>query len=122
MAVFAVSKFAVGVNFSFKSSQGEVLLTSTRYQSMAACKAGIESFRNIMSATIEDHTLPRTEPCRLPRYEIDANIAGEYYFCIIDTNGQEVARSRVFVKKVECVKAIEYLRRNADNAKISIRK
>lgn len=122
MAIFAVSKFMTGVSFSFKSSQGNILLTSARYSSMADCKSDIASLREAVTAVVEDHTQAQAGPSALPRYEIGANIAGEYYFCVISAGGHELARSGVFPQKNDCIKAIEYIRRNALNAKIAIRR
>lgn len=121
MAVFIISKMTSGISFCMLTDKKALLLASGKFPTMAACKEKIAVLKDI-SGEIEDATEPVYIELPPPKYQIQQNAAGEYYFRVVDKDEQALALSCPFIKKAECVKAIRYLSRNAPNAAIHIRK
>ena len=90
--------------FNLKAGNGQVILTSETYNSLAAAKNGIESVRTNAS---DDG-----------RFEIRTNKNDEPYFILKAANGQEIGRSETYSSTSAARKGIASVQRNAPQARV----
>lgn len=90
--------------FILKAPNGQVILTSQMYSSIAAAKNGIESVRKF--ATEDD------------RYEIRATKNDDPYFVLKAANGQVIGRSEIYSSISAARNGIASVQRNAPGARM----
>lgn len=117
MSKFVIRPSAAGVKFDLRAANGQTVATSEVYDSLAACRKGIECVRrNGPSARLEDQTLPGFKSLSNPKFELFADKAGRYRFRLKARNGKVVAVSEGYLTKSGCEKGIESIRLNAAGA------
>ncbi len=103
--------------FSLKASNGQVIGVSEMYNSMTACKNGIESVRkNAPIAGIEDQTIEGYQNIPNPAFELYKGKNGEFYFRLKAKNGEPILRSEGYKGKDGCKNGIASVKRNAPDA------
>ena len=108
-----------GPHFNLKASNGQVIATSEVYNSMAACKNGIESVRrNAPVAAIENQTVEGFAKEKHPKFEVYADKRGEFRFRLKATNGEIIAVSESYKSLDSCMNGIDSVRRNAPDAEV----
>lgn len=121
MGKFLIRKTKTGVKFDLKAGNGEVIATSEVYNSMDACKNGVESVRkNAPAANVEDQTVEGFEKQKHPKFEIYTDKAGEFRFRLKATNGQIIAVSEGYTAMKSCQNGIESVRKNAADAPVVV--
>ena len=119
MGKFVIKETKTGVKFDLKATNGQVIATSEVYNSMAACKNGIESVKkNAPVANIEDQTVEGYEEKKNPKFEIYTDKAGEFRFRLKATNGQVIAVSEGYSAMAGCKNGVESVQKNAPDAEI----
>ena len=114
MSRFVIREVESGVKFDLKAANGQVILTSEIYESMAACEQGVASVRkNAPVANVEDQTVEGFETQTHPKFEIYQDKAGEYRFRLKARNGQIIGVSESYKQKASCVNGIESVKTNA---------
>ena len=117
MGKFVIKTVASGVKFDLMATNGQVIATSEVYESMAACRNGIQSVMNCAPvAGLADLTVG-TEATH-PKFELYQDKAGEFRFRLKARNGQVIAVSEGYTAKASCENGIESVRKNAVDAKI----
>ena len=116
MGRFVLSQVNSGVVFNLKAGNNEIIATSQVYASQENCLKGIESIRKIAPiAKLEDRTDDIVEVTN-PKFEIFKDVKGEFRFRLKARNGEIVASSEGYKKKDSCLKGIESVRKNAQDA------
>lgn len=119
MGKFVVKKTATGVKFDLKAGNGEVIATSEVYSSEDGCKNGVASVqKNAPVAAVEDQTVEGYATEKNPKFEVYADKAGEFRFCLKAGNGQVIAVSEGYKAKASCLNGIESVKKNAPDAEI----
>lgn len=119
MGKFVIKETKTGVKFDLKATNGQVIATSEVYNSMAACKNGIESVKkNAPVANIEDQTVEGYETQKNPKFEIYTDKAGEFRFRLKATNGQVIAVSEGYTAMAGCKNGVESVQKNAPDAEV----
>ena len=114
MSKFVIREVESGVKFDLKAANGQVILTSEIYESMAACEQGVASVRkNAPDANVEDQTLEGFETLTHPKFEVYQDKAGEYRFRLKARNGQIIGVSESYKQKTGCMNGIESVKQNA---------
>ena len=90
--------------FNLKATNGQVILSSEGYTTMAACKNGIESVK-------------RNAP-EDARYERKESANGKFYFNLKATNGQVIGSSQMYQSEDSRDNGIESVKRNAPEAEV----
>ena len=90
--------------FNLKATNGQVILSSEGYTTMAACKNGIESVK-------------RNAP-EDARYERKESANGKFYFNLKATNGQVIGSSQMYQSEDSRDNGIESVKRNAPDAEV----
>lgn len=90
--------------FNLKATNGQVILSSEGYTTLAACKNGIES---VKKNSPED-----------ARYERKESTNGKFYFNLKATNGQVIGSSQMYQSKDSRDNGIESVKRNAPDAEV----
>lgn len=90
--------------FNLLASNGQVILSSEGYKSMASCKNGIQSV--IDNASKEN------------RFESRVAKDGRSYFVMKAGNGQEIGRSQMYKSNSGCSNGIASVGRSAPGAAI----
>lgn len=104
-------------SFSLKAGNGEVILVSQQYSSLAACKKGIESVkRNGVAAKLDDQTVEGAPAVTNPKFEIYTDAKGEFRFRLRARNGEIIATGEGYKAKASCLKGVESIRKNAPEA------
>ena len=81
-----------GFMFNLKAGNGEVIATSETYNSLDACKNGINSvITNAPEAPVEDQTVEGYATEKNPKFELYADKKGEFRFRLKAKNGQIIA-------------------------------
>jgi uncharacterized protein YegP (UPF0339 family) len=88
--------------FNLKAANGQVILTSERYQSKDGALGGIESVRK--NAGLDE------------RYERRAASNGDPYFVLKAANHQEIGRSETYSSQAAMENGIESVKKNAPTA------
>lgn len=119
MGKFVIRQGKSGPHFNLKASNGQVIATSEVYNSMAACKNGIESVRrNAPVAAIENQTVEGFAKEKHPKFEVYADKRGEFRFRLKATNGEIIAVSESYKSLDSCMNGIDSVRRNAPDAEV----
>ena len=117
MGKFVIKETATGTKFDLKAGNGEVIATSEVYNSLDACKKGIESVRkNAPVAAVENQTVEGYATEKHPKFEVYKDKAGEFRFRLKATNGQIIAVSEGYKAKASCLNGIESVKKNAPDA------
>ena len=111
-------KTNTGVKFDLKATNGQVLVTSEVYNSMASCRNGAASVKkNAPAANIENQTVEGYETAKHPKFEVYADKRGEFRFRLKATNGEVIAVSDEGYKTIEsALNGIESTKKNAEDA------
>ncbi len=119
MGKFVIRETNTGIKFDLKATNGEVIATSEVYNSMQACRNGIDSvMKNAPVAAVEDQTVEGYEAQKHPKFEIYADKAGEFRFRLKATNGQVIATSESYKALASCKNGVESVKKNAVDAQI----
>ena len=117
MGKFVIKTVSSGIKFNLLATNGQVIATSEVYESMAACKNGVESVMNCApNANIADLTVGGEATC--PKFELYEDKAGEFRFRLKARNGQIIAVSEGYKTKAACENGIESVKKNAVDAAI----
>ena len=119
MGKFVIKDAKNGVKFDLKAGNGEVILSSEVYNSMASCKNGIASVqKNAPIAALEDQSEEGFANEKNPKFEVYVDKAGGYRFRLKARNGEIIGVSESYKAKNSCMSGIESVRKNAPDGKI----
>ena len=105
MGKFVISQRKNGeYQFNLKAGNGQVILTSEGYTTLAACKNGIES---VKKNSQED-----------TRFERKEAKDGSPFFNLKATNGQVIGKSEMYSSAAACENGIESVKKNAPEAEV----
>lgn len=105
MGKFVITKRANGeFQFNLKAGNGQTILASEGYTTLAACKNGIES---VKKNAVED-----------ARYERKEAKNGAPYFNLKATNGQIIGSSEMYSSESARENGIESVKKNAPEAEV----
>ena len=104
MGKFIIRATDTGFKFDLKAGNGEVIATSEVYESLAACKNGVESvIKNAPVAGVENQTVEGFEAVKHPKFEIYNDKAGEFRFRL----RRPTVRSSQFPKATRHLQAVK---------------
>ena len=113
MGKFVIKAAKKGVKFDLKAGNGEVIVSSQVYASMASCKNGIRSIqKNAPIAALEDQTAKNFTHEHNPKFEIYLDRKGEFRFRLKAANGQIIATGEGYKAKKSCLNGIASVRKN----------
>ena len=119
MGKFVIRTTETGYKFDLKAGNGEVVATSEVYNSLAACKNGVESVtKNAPVAAVENQTVEGYAEEKHPKFELYRDKVGEYRFRLKATNGQVIAVSEGYTSVSGCENGIASVKKNAADADI----
>ena len=119
MGKFVIKQAKTGPMFNLKAGNGQVIATSEIYNSMAACKNGIESVRkNAPIAPIEDQTVEGFATEKNPKFEMYMDKRGEFRFRLKAKNGEIIAVGESYKDKGSCLNGIESVKKNAPDSEV----
>ncbi|MBP3290318.1 MAG: YegP family protein [Alistipes sp.] len=105
MGKFVITKRANGeFQFKLKAGNGQTILASEGYTTMAACKNGIESVKKNSQVDA--------------RFERKEAKNGAPYFNLKATNGQVIGTSEMYSSTAACENGIESVKKNAPEAEV----
>ncbi|MBR4038018.1 MAG: YegP family protein [Tidjanibacter sp.] len=105
MGKFVITKRANGeFQFNLKAGNGQVILTSEGYTTLAACKNGIES---VKKNSADDARFERKEAKN-----------GAPFFNLKAGNGQIIGKSEMYSSAAACENGIESVKKNAPDADV----
>ena len=110
-----------GYVFNLKAGNGEIIANSEVYNSLDACKNGVQSVKtNAPAAALEDQTVEGFTTEKNPKFEMYTDKAGEFRFRLKAKNGQIIATGEGYKAKSGCKNGIESIRKNAPDADVFI--
>ena len=119
MGKFVIRKVQSGVKFDLLAANGEKIATSGVYDSLPACRKGMESMvKSAAKAKVCD--LTQGEAVSNPRFEIYQDRAGGFRFRLRARNGKVIASSEGYTGKAGCMDGVESVVQNAPIAVIEI--
>jgi uncharacterized protein YegP (UPF0339 family) len=105
MGKFVITKRANGeFQFNLKAGNGQSILASEGYTTLAACKNGIESVKKNSAVDA--------------RFERKEAKNGAPYFNLKATNGQVIGTSEMYSSVAACENGIESVKKNAPEAEV----
>lgn len=116
------SKFVINIvdehfRFDLKAVNGEIILSSQPYTSLAACKKGIESIRaNVPIAPVEDQTVEGFTVEKNPKFEVYEYKNGDYRFRLKAKNGELIGTGQRYQSKASCQNGIDSIKKNSPEA------
>ncbi len=117
MGKFVIHTVSSGVKFDLLATNGQSILTSEVYTTMAACRKGIASVsRNAPIAKVENQTEEGYAVLTHPKFEMYEDKAGEFRFRLKARNGKIIAVSEGYTAKAGCLNGIESVQKNAQDA------
>lgn len=120
MSKFVIRTVRSGIKFDLTAANGQTILTSEVYTTMAACRKGIESVRkNGPIANVENQTEAGCAVLGHPKFEMYQDKAGEFRFRLKARNGKIIAISEGYSAKAGCLNGIESVKKNAAEAEIT---
>jgi len=93
------------VHFNLKASNGQIILTSEKYNDLSSAKKGIESVRKNSQSDA--------------RFERKAAKDGSAFFVLKAANGEPIGKSEMYSSKRGMENGIASVRKNAPVAKIA---
>ena len=119
MGKFVIRAVNSGVKFDLHAANGQTILTSEVYTTLAACRKGILSVsKNAPAAKLEDQTEAAFKVLTNPKFEMYTDKAGSYRFRLKARNGEIIAVSDSYTAKAGCRGGIESVKKNAADAQI----
>lgn len=116
MGKYVIKQAKNGPMFNLKSGNGEPILKSEIYSSIASCKNGIASVaKNAPIAEIEDQTKEGFEKVSNPKFELYTDKSGEFRFRLKARNGEIIGTSEGYKAKASALNGIDSVKRNADS-------
>ena len=121
-----MGKFVIKVNekgnphFNLLATNGQVIGTSEVYNSMAACKNGIESVKNCCGGEVEDTTEEGYKTLKHPKFVVKPYGKDRFKFDLKAKNGQVILSSQGYESKKSCLNGIESIKKNAPEAPIVV--
>ena len=110
-----------GYVLNLKAGNGEIIANSEVYNSLDACKNGVQSVKtNAPAAALEDQTVEGFTTEKNPKFEMYTDKAGEFRFRLKAKNGQIIATGEGYKAKSGCKNGIESIRKNAPDADVII--
>ena len=114
---FVIREIKEGFLFDLKAANGEVVLSSQVYSSLATCKNGIESVKqNAPDAAVEDQTIEGFTEEKNPKFEIYLYKNGDYRFRLNAKNGQVIGSGERYKSKTGCQNGIQSIKKNSVDA------
>lgn len=114
MGKFVIKDTKSGIKFDLKAGNGEIILSSEVYNSLASCKNGVASVqKNAPIAALEDQTVEGYKTEKNPKFEVYTDKKGEFRFRLKARNGQIIGVSEGYKKMASCTNGIESVRKNA---------
>lgn len=115
---FLIRTVPSGVKFDLKAPNGQTILTSEVYRTLAACRKGVASVRrSVPLAPVEDQTQPG-KALPHPKFELYRDQAQNYRFRLKARNGSIIAVSDAYTAKASALAGIESIQKNAPEAEI----
>lgn len=119
MGKFVIIDNGKGPHFNLLATNGQVVGTSEVYNTLAACKNGIDSVKkNAAIAGIEDTTAENAEAVKNPKFVVKTDKAGKFRFSLQAKNGEPILASQGYASKASCLNGIESIKNNAPDAEI----
>ena len=119
MGKFVIKDTKSGIKFDLKAGNGEIILSSEVYNSLASCKNGVASVqKNAPIAALEDQTVEGYKTEKNPKFEVYTDKKGEFRFRLKARNGQIIGVSEGYKKMASCTNGIESVRKNAAEGKV----
>ena len=119
MGKYMIRAVRSGVKFDLLAANGQSILTSEVYSSLAACRKGIESVaKNAPIAQVENQTEEGFKKLTNPKFEIYLDRSGFYRFRLKARNGEIIAVSERYNAKAGCLNGVESVKKNAAEAEI----
>lgn len=114
MNKFVIRRVDSGVKFDLKAANGQTVLTSEVYETMAACRRGIASVKkNAPKVPLEDRTAEGWRSLPNPKFELYQDKTGGYRFRLKARNGKIIGISESYTGKAACLSGMESVRQNA---------
>ncbi len=120
MGKFEIKQSKAGYRFNLKAGNGEVILSSQTYKSLATCKKGIASVKANALVPVEDQTKEGFEVVKHPKFEVYTDKGGEFRFRLKAANGQNIGGSEGYKTIKSCLNGIASVGKNAPEADIKI--
>ena len=119
MGKYMIRAVRSGVKFDLLAANGQSILTSEVYTSLAACRKGIESVaKNAPIAKVENQTEEGFKKLTNPKFEIYLDRSGFYRFRLKARNGEIIAVSERYNAKAGCLNGVDSVKKNAAMAEI----
>lgn len=119
MGKYVVKTVSSGVKFDLTATNGQTIVTSEVYTTMAACRKGIESVRrNAPIAGVENQTEEDCVVLGHPKFEMYQDKAGEFRFRLKARNGKIIAVSEGYTAKAGCLNGIDSVKNNAPDSPV----
>lgn len=114
---FVINKIDDAFRFDLKAANGEIILSSQPYVTLASCKKGIESIRtNAADAPVEDQTVEGFATEKNPKFEVYEYRNGDYRFRLKAKNGELIGTGDRYKSKAGCMNGIESIKKNSVDA------
>ena len=119
MGKFIIKTVGSGIKFDLTATNGQPILASEVYTTLAACRKGIASVsKNAPIAGVENQTEEGYAVLGHPKFEMYQDKAGEYRFRLKARNGKIIGVSEGYTAKAGCLNGIESVQKNAVDAQI----
>ena len=119
MGKFVIKKTNTGFNFNLKASNGVTIAVSETYESLDACRNGVQSvINNAQAANVEDQTVVGFEEQKHPKFELYKDKAEQFRFRLKARNGEIIAVGEAYTTKANCKNGINSIMKNVVDAKI----
>ena len=114
---FVIEKVEEKFRFDLKAANGENILSSQPYASLASFKNGIESIRaNAAIAPVEDQSIDGFTTEMNPKFEVYEYRNGDYRFRLKAKNGELIGTGQRYKSKAACHNGIESIKKNSVEA------
>lgn len=119
MGKFLIKKTNTGFNFHLKAANGVTIAVSETYESLDACRNGVESvIKNAQVANVEDQTVLGFEEQKHPKFELYKDKSEQFRFRLKARNGEIIAVGEAYTTKANCKNGISSIMKNVVDAKV----
>lgn len=119
MGKFVIRTVPSGYKFDLRAANGQPVLTSEVYTTLANCRKGIASvMRNAPKAKLEDQTEAGWKQLTNPKFQVYLDKSDHYRFRLKARNGEIIAVSDSYTARAGCLNGVESVKKNAEKAEI----
>ena len=118
MGAFWIREYVEGVRFELRAGNGIAVASGRCCETVGGCRREIRELRKCGDAPLEDRTEKTAKEIPGPKFRLGRDEKGLFRFSFVGCDGRTIAVGGPYRSKAACLKGIDSVRRNAEDAPV----